>query len=48
MISPGRTIYSMKKKILRAEKAKMFNLYCASTGGCRDWEVGMEREANDS
>lgn len=34
IITLGKTMYHMKKKTVRAEKAKLFHLYLISTAGC--------------
>lgn len=36
MNSPGKTIYYMKKKTIRAQKVRMFSLHFISTGRCGD------------
>lgn len=48
MISLGKTIYYMKKKIARAQKVKIFSLHLISTGRCRDWEGGMEKATQET
>lgn len=48
MISLGKTIYYMKKKIARAQKVKIFSLRLISTGRCRDWEGGMEKATQET
>lgn len=44
--SSEKTVYSMKKKTVKAAKIKMFTLYFISTGGRRNWEGGIEKKAN--
>lgn len=45
---PGKTIYYMKKKTVRAQKVKMFSLHLISTGRCSDWEGGMQKATQET
>lgn len=48
IITLGKTMYHMKKKTVRAEKAKLFHLYLISTAGCGNQEESMEKAIEEA